>query len=729
MADEVVLDAAGIARLAGVARGTVLTWRRRREDFPAPAGGAGAGAVYRRGEVAAWLASAGLLELAPGPRVWREVSHHAQASSLAEAVGAAASAAARHGHREALPSGVPGTLAGAVTDAVDEIGAAAVLGDLLDQYAAVSGIPVTPARIAEFMIAVAGAGDGATVLDPASGTGELLAAALAGGASRVLAQEASAATAELARARLFSGDGQRAEVADGDALSADAFAGIEADALVCRPPVPAAEPQSAIAWARYALTHLRPGGRAVLALPPSAAADPSGRQERARLLRQGALRAVIALPVAVAPPYIPLHLWVMERPEHEAEPDPAALFTAAAPESRSGADYASSAAAGTMPTASWLAFTHTVEIARESPRRHGGTGVAAGGGRNATWCVTRVAYLLDDTGVLDESERLNESVDLTPARVREHFSAWHREKDKESARRRDNVAPRNPAATFMHARLARFVSSREADAVGAILRRLDWLGDAEDGLEPHLGLPADPWRTATVPELARLGLLRYRPAGTGAAELLRAGDVLVPATVTDGTEPTIVNENRDRDPAGPGVHVIRPDPAQLNSWFLAGFLLFPGASGRAPGNRVDVRQLAAPLLPLADQERYASVFRDMRSLASVTGHLKESAGSLTSNLSAGLAGGDFSAGLAGGDLRVLGGHLRERDRAAAPGRVHRAQAELHVVLGYVQRDRGDVADVDRAGPVRRGSFPHHDLIPGDVGLGVGVPAEGGEVGA
>jgi hypothetical protein len=46
------------------------------------------------------------------------------------------------------------------------------LNDLLDRYTAASGIPVTPARIAECMISLAGAGDGATVLDPASGTAD-----------------------------------------------------------------------------------------------------------------------------------------------------------------------------------------------------------------------------------------------------------------------------------------------------------------------------------------------------------------------------------------------------------------------------------------------------------------------------------------------------------------------------------------------------------------------------
>jgi len=113
--------------------------------------------------------------------------------------------------------------------------------------------------------------------------------------------------------------------------------------------------------------------------------------------------------------------------------------------------------------------------------------------------------------------------------------------------------------------------------------------------------------------------------------------------VTEGTEATVVGGDRDGDPTGPGVHVIRPNPAHLNSWFLAGFLS-PGTRRRATGNRVDVRQLEAPLLPLADQERYAWAFRSMRSLESITGHLKDRAGSLTSNLAAGLTSGDFGPG-------------------------------------------------------------------------------------
>src|SRR3984957_16636291 len=362
-----------------------------------PPRAAGGRSPRPRGEGEAWPAAAGQWELAPGPRVWRDVSHPVLGTSLGEAVSDAAAVGARLGHGEALPPSVPGNLAWLMKRAVDEVGAAAVLNDLLDRYATAAGIPLTPARIRDCMSSLAGVGDGATVLDPASGTGELLAAALAQGAGRVLAQDASTATAKLARARLFLVEGQSAEVAAGDALSADAFAGVEADAVVCRPPIEDTGPEPAMAWAQYALTHLKTGGRAVLAVPPSAAAAPSGRQARAQMLRQGVLRTIIALPVAVAPPYVPLHLWVLERPDGKTEPDLLALFVAAA---------APPPAAGTMPAASWRAFTRSVEIAGDSPRSPGKRAVSCGGGRNATWCVTRVADLLDDAGLLDESEGL-----------------------------------------------------------------------------------------------------------------------------------------------------------------------------------------------------------------------------------------------------------------------------------------------------------------------------------
>ncbi|MGY5634096.1 hypothetical protein ACW7N6_37740 [Streptomyces sp. UC1A3] len=47
--------AAGIARIAGVARAAVANWRRRHPDFPAPTGGTATHPEFDRPAVVAWL--------------------------------------------------------------------------------------------------------------------------------------------------------------------------------------------------------------------------------------------------------------------------------------------------------------------------------------------------------------------------------------------------------------------------------------------------------------------------------------------------------------------------------------------------------------------------------------------------------------------------------------------------------------------------------------------------
>jgi SAM-dependent methyltransferase len=648
MVDDGVLTAEEIARVAGVARGSVSDWRRRYADFPGPVSGTGRGQVFSRAEVEAWLAGDGRWELAPSARLWREVSHAARGASLGEVVAAVAAAATPHADGQATERDLPASLAWVAERAVDEAGAGAVLGDLIDQYSAASGRYVTPARIAEFMAGLAAIGAGATVLDPASGTGELLAAALARGAGRVLAQDASAEAVALAKARLLPGESQRAEVAVGESLGADAFAGVEADAVLCRPPLPTAGPELELVWAQHALAHLKPGGHAVLLLPPSAATSPAGAQLRAGLLRAGSLRAVIELPLSAGWPYdVPPHLWLLRRPDGEAGQDLLALFAEPVP----------STAAGVMSTAHWRAFTRTVERAWEQlndPERHS---IASGGGRNAHYCVTRVADLLDDS-MLDASQRLGETFAITPARVEAHFSAVARVRDAENAaarRRNGTPGPRNPGRSFSHARLSVSLIPMDVDGITKTLRHFDWL-DAPDARTPEASQPpavwppkaarpADPWRTATVPELARLGMLRYRRAGSAHAELLRAGDVLVPIALAENAVPTVVNVEQAGDPAGSRAHLIRPNPAHLDPWFLAGFLAASATRQQAPTGtsapRVDVRQLEIPLLPLEDQERYAMAFRRLRYLKTAAASLTNKMASLTSHLTSGLTRGEI----------------------------------------------------------------------------------------
>ena len=659
MTDEGVLTADEIARVAGVARGTVSEWRRRHAGFPAPVSGTGRGPVFNRAEVEAWLAGVGRWELAPGGRLWREVNHAARGRSLGKIVAAVAAAVTPHADGQAPERDLPASLAWVAERAVDEAGAVAVLGDLIDRYSVASGRYVTPARIAEFMVSLAAIGEGATVLDPASGTGELLAAALARGAGRVLAQDASAEAVALAKTRLPPGETQRAEVAAGESLHADAFAGVEADAVLCRPLLLADGSETELSWALHALAHLKPGGQAVLLLPSSAATSPAGARVRADLLREGSLRAVIELPLFAGWPSAGLpHLWLLRRPGGGADPDLRALFAEPRPDLRAGLDEAvPSTAVEAMSTAQWRAFTHTVERAWEHMNDPGRHTVAFGGGRNAHYCVTWVADLLDDT-LLDASERLGETFAITPSRVKAHFSALARVRDAEHAatrRRNGSPEPRNPARSFSHARLSVSLIPMDVDGITKTLKHFEWL-DAPDARKPEArqpptvwppkaAQPVDPWPTATVPELARLGMLRYRPAGSAHAELLRAGDVLVPATLTENAMATVVDKEQVGDHAGPRTHLIRPNPARLDPWFLAGFLAAAATRQQATGTsapRIDVRQLEVPLLPLEDQERYAMAFRRLRYLETAAASFTNKIANLTSNLTTGLTLGEIS---------------------------------------------------------------------------------------
>ncbi|WP_333745290.1 HsdM family class I SAM-dependent methyltransferase, partial [Streptomyces ardesiacus] len=194
---------------------------------------------------------------------------------------------------------------------------------------------LTPDPLAELMAELAG--PARTVLDPACGTGTLLRAAAAATrpGQELYGQDDDPALATLTALRLALSTDATVRVAAGDSLRADALPGLRADAALCHPPFNErnwghdelaydprweygfpARTESELAWVQHALARVRDGGTAVVLMPPAAASRRSGRRVRADLLRRGALRAVIALPAGAAPPYsLPLHLWVLRRPE------------------------------------------------------------------------------------------------------------------------------------------------------------------------------------------------------------------------------------------------------------------------------------------------------------------------------------------------------------------------------------------------------------------------------
>ncbi|MCB5180368.1 N-6 DNA methylase [Streptomyces antimicrobicus] len=625
------VTAAGIARMAGVGRAAVSNWRRRHADFPRPVGGTPASPSFALADVEDWLRAQGKLAEVPlRERVWQQVLGHpggavaalvevgrallvvrerptqwleltavsdARMAALLPDV-AAPLLAARLGpdhpltHLPARPGPDPAPAAGASAGPAGaatvpllraaarlaaETGARQAFEFLVGRYldANPRQYTLTPQGPAELMAALAGPARSA--LDPACGTGALLRAVRAapGGLVRH-GQDAAPELAALTALRLALHGAGEVRAAGGDSLRADAFPQAAVDVVLCHPPfnerawghedlaydprweygLPA-RAESELAWVQHCLAHLREGGTAVLLMPPAAAARRSGRRIRADLLRRGALRAVVALPAGAAPPYgVPLHLWVLRRPVPGA-PAPADLLLvdAAEPAPTGGAERekASWPAVHTLVTGAWAAYD-----------RPGGAVELPAGSR-----AVSVIELLDD------------DVDLTPGR---------------------HLPP--PAAPGGLAELA------------DVRERLDRTLHLAAELTPPPAAPGDRARppVTTLGELARTGaLVLHTGTGSGAPVPLAAGDVVVPAVGGTATA-RVVTDATAGAALGRNLVLLRPDPAALDPWFLAGFLRGTATARRASSHastatRLDVRRLQLPRLPLADQRRYGERFR------------------------------------------------------------------------------------------------------------------------
>ncbi|MFD8839558.1 N-6 DNA methylase [Streptomyces griseofuscus] len=455
---------------------------------------------------------------------------------------------------------------------------------------------LTPAELAALMADLAG--PARTALDPACGTGALLRAVDTRPEQWLHAQDSAPDLAALTALRLALHSRAGVRAAAGDALRADAFPELRADVVLCHPPFNErnwghdelaydprweygfpARTESELAWVQHALARLTDGGTAVLLMPPAAASRRSGRRIRADLLRRGALRAVLALPVGAAPPYnIPLHVWVLRRPERNpAAPEVLLMDTGRfAGEARGGPDWA---AVREAVLDAWRAFTRAGRLV-ERP------GLARS---------VPVIELLDD------------DVDLAPAR---------------------HLPP--PAV------------ADGAEQLAAVRERLGETLRLTTDLTPPAADPAPPvrWPLTTIGELARAGALVMRTGGSGGharlpaltdtdvlaatapsgtlpesdeeAVLTEPGDVVVPV-LGGGSVARVIEEATAGAALGRNLVLLRPDPTALDPWFLAGFLRGTANNRQASSyastaTRLDVRRLQLPRLPLAEQRRYGARF-------------------------------------------------------------------------------------------------------------------------
>ncbi|WP_426497824.1 N-6 DNA methylase [Streptomyces sp. D54] len=557
---------------------------------------------------------------------------------------------------------------------------------------------LTPPHLAELMADLAeppkGVGRPApdrplrSVLDPAAGTGALLRAVA--GPAALYAQEADAGLAALTALRLALGadgthssppspgaDGTRSSppslaVRTGDTLRADAFARLATDTVLCHPPFNdrnwghdelaydprweygfPARVESELAWVQHALARLRDGGTAVLLMPPAAASRRSGRRIRADLLRRGALRAVIALPAGAAPPYgIPLHLWVLRRPTPGVRPGPDLLL----------ADTAGLAA-----------------TAGEAGGKAAG-GKAAGGGRDRLdWPVVRDAVLdawrdrADLPGVsrvVPVVELLDDDVDLAPARYLPRPTPGGdtcglgevRERLAETLRLTTRLTPppatpavpaHRPRTTVGELARGGALSLHTGNAApggqGPVLTEHDVLTGADPAGTPFTGRPAgtpctDP---AGTPLTDAAGTPLTGPEAPGAAPddpvVLEPGDVVVPV-LGGGTVVRVVGAREAGAALGRNLQLLRPDPAALDPWFLAGFLRGTANNRQASSYastaaRLDARRLHLPRMPLAEQRRYGERFRELAAFEEALRTAERLGGALVQGMYDGLTDG------------------------------------------------------------------------------------------
>ncbi|GAA1888942.1 hypothetical protein GCM10009736_66460 [Actinomadura bangladeshensis] len=115
----------------------------------------------------------------------------------------------------------------------------------------------------------------------------------------------------------------------------------------------------------------------------------------------------------------------------------------------------------------------------------------------------------------------------------------------------------------------------------------------------------------SITELQRAGALELLGRDAG----IRSGDVVIPADA----DPLVVSESADLDEVhrrGGPVDIIRCDPEQIDPFFIAGFLTrqahdHPATSSTGASLRSTVRKARVPRIPLSEQQRYGTAFRQI----------------------------------------------------------------------------------------------------------------------
>ncbi|MQA16762.1 MAG: N-6 DNA methylase [Pseudonocardiaceae bacterium] len=668
MSDDAMVTAAEVARLAGVGRAAVSNWRRRHDDFPRAASGTETSPVFKLADVEQWLRQQGKLRADPaGERMWQEldaVRGEAGMADLLAVVGAflrllagdpratallqSPDAELAAGLRDAVAAAHP-ELAGlllseldashapllrAVAELAEEKGAEATFAQLCARFveAHARQVAVTPPELAGLMVDLVGPPRG-VVFDPACGTASVLDVAADYSGVDAVGQEYEESLAKLATARLAFHDA-RAEVHVGDSLRADAFPDLQAQAVVCNPPFNTrnwghdeliSDPrwvyglpprgESELAWVQHCVSHVEPGGLAVVLMPPTAALRSPGRRIRAELLRHGALRAVMALPQRSAPPLaIGLHLWVLRRPPANGSAASGLLVVDTTGGQQVKATELGWETIRERVLNAWREFDEDPDAAEERP------------------ALSRVVPIID---------LLDDEVDVTPAR---HLQRPGGDVSglAETRRSFDTVLGQLAELLPVVERAAggaehhRMTSLNELARAG-VVRIQRQLGRFEVGDESDHGQPV---LTAKDVITGRDPTGRLVSGDESLRIELQPGDVAVPMVAARPAARVITAPGTL---LGPHLQLIRSSGDVLDPWFLAGYLCSDTAarywSSLSGTHRIDARSVEVPLLPLGDQRAYGAAFQRLHDFEQAITATTDLGRQLASVLRDGLAAG------------------------------------------------------------------------------------------
>ncbi|WP_187437860.1 HsdM family class I SAM-dependent methyltransferase [Actinomadura decatromicini] len=620
---EVSVNLAEIARIAGVGRAAVSNWRRRHASFPSPVGGNDRSPQFSLPDVESWLLENGKISAGAGAKqgLWPRFELLGDRDAMGRVIAAL-------GYRLAmeLPGRFPEVdlnppereLLDASVVLARRGGEREVFDFLVERWlgAHIRQLSATPEKLSELFIEIADLYVDVpvrTVLDPACGTGALLlAAARRWAPALMIGQDVDAVAAAVTAARLRFSDSDQpssVEVTVGDSIRDGVPGG--ADVIVCSPPTnerdwaraePATDPrwiyglpprsESELAWIQVILGALRPGGTGVVLLPPAVGMRRAGRRIRREMVRSGAIRSIIALPVGAAPPHgVGLHVWLVRRPGDELPPadDVLMIDTADCRLPLSNGRY----------EVDWNAVCERVT-----------SGVRDGKGPGV-----RAVPVMD---------LLDEQVDLSPARyvpptdiavdsdLRREWIAFNSSLDRivELSRTLSTIsvvangAPANVTVAELH----------RAGAVSMLHGR----AVSEDLLH----------RGERPPSGVRVLMLADLLPGSGPGQwiehadlegLKNTGDI----TVTEPQDVVVVGATRAFDAwvemsapvvLGPQLTALRPTVGQLDPWYLAGSLRTSANLRRAGGHasttsRVDLGRLEIRRLPPQEQQELGDVFR------------------------------------------------------------------------------------------------------------------------